>query len=123
MRTSPASRGGVAWTPAVRLACAIVRDNPPRVLLAESLDVLHRVVAIEVVAQTSPDSLDSEITGRIRAALLAERWADALVEWITHTGVAVDVYDEDEINVWTEDSIGSDLSSIQLQFAPLFRDP
>jgi hypothetical protein len=105
------------------LACAIVRDSPPRVLLAESLDVLQRVVALEVVAQTAPDSFDSDITARIRAALLGERWADALVEWITHTGVAVDVYDEDEINVWTEAAIGTDLSSIQLQFAPLFRDP
>ena len=106
----------------MRLACAIVRDDPPRVFLAETLEVLQRVVALQLVAQTSPGSLPRETVEQIRSALLAERWDEALVSWITHTGVAVDVYNEDVIDVWSEAAIDSDLASIQLQFTPLFRD-
>jgi hypothetical protein len=104
----------------MRLACAIVRDDPPQVILAESVEVLQRVIAYVLIAQTSPDSLPAGVPERLREALLAEQWAQALSDWITYTGVPVDVYPEGEMRVHTEETFSRDLSGLELQFTPLF---
>ena len=56
----------------------------------------------------------------MRKALLDERWADAVVEWIDTTGTAIDVYTQ--MHVYSEDDLPSELIGAQLQFSPLFRD-
>lgn len=58
---------------------------------------------------------------RIRAALLEERWADAVVEWIDETGTAVDVYEEVP-KVWSEDDLDLDKASLEIRMAPVFAD-
>jgi hypothetical protein len=102
------------------MAYALVHEIPPAVLVAESLDVLHHVLALEVVAQTPADALTDSQREALRTALLDERWGDAVTMWIQHTGVGVDVYDEDP-RVWTEGMLAPDTIGMELQFSPLFR--
>jgi hypothetical protein len=102
------------------VAYAVVRDEPPTVYAADTIDVLQRLLALEVVARSLPVDLDVNARERMRKALLDERWADAVVEWIDATGVAIDVYTH--LHVYSDDDLPNDLIGAQLQFAPLYRD-
>ena len=42
--------------------------------------------------------------GVIQDALLEERWADAVVAWMSATDTFIDVYEE-YVPVWTEDDL------------------
>ena len=66
-------------------------SEPPQVFLATDVDVLHRVLAAELVS-TPSDVLTSSETEAIRRALLDERWGDAVLAWIDLMGIEVDVY-------------------------------
>ena len=69
------------------VACAVLRGDPPTVFLAEDLD-----------------------------ALLGERWADAVLTWMDHADVVVDVYPSVEVA-----SVGDrTVAAAELQFTPLF---
>ena len=57
------------------VAYAVVRDEPPTVYAAESVDVLQRLLALEVVARSVPAGLDPNAKKRMQKALLDERWA------------------------------------------------
>ena len=102
------------------VAYAVVRDEPPTVYAAESIEILQRLLALEVVARSVPNDLESKSKERMRAALLDERWADAVVEWIDTTNTGIDVYTQ--LHVYAEEDLPDDLIGAQLQFAPLFRD-
>ncbi len=102
------------------VAYAVVRDDPPIVYAADSVEVLQRLLALEVVARTPPAGLDADARTRMRTALLAERWADAVVEWIDTTGVAIDVYTH--LHVYSDLELPNELIGAQLQFSPLYRD-
>lgn len=102
------------------VAYAVVRDEPPTVYAADTIDVLQRLLALEVVARSVPTDLEAKARARMAKALLDERWADAVVEWIDTTGTAIDVYTQ--LHVYSEDDLPSDLIGAQLQFAPLFRE-
>ena len=102
------------------IAYAVVRDEPPTVFAAESIVVLHRLLALEVVARSVPAGLSSNARSRMRAALLDERWADAVVEWISATGIPVDVYTH--LHVYADADLDAELIGAQLQFASLFRE-
>lgn len=99
------------------VAYAVVRDDPPVVLMAEDLDVLHRALAVHFVAQTDPRRVSEDERERLQAALLEERWSDAVDAWIRHSGVAVDVHTGP---VLTANDLPEDLIGAQLQFAPLY---
>ena len=101
------------------VATAVVHTEPPLVYLADDLDTLHRVLALEVVARTEASLLNGK-AAEIRAALLTERWGDAVVSWIRETGTGVDVYSNS--SVYTDDDLPADLIGAQLQFAALFRE-
>ena len=103
------------------VAYAVVRTEPPQVFLATDVEVLQRVLAVELVGRTPPTALDPGERSEIRDALLDERWADAVVAWIERMNVEVDVYTH--LHVFSEDELPADLVGAQLQFAPLFRDP
>ena len=100
------------------LAYAVVRDDPPMVYAAEDLDVLHWVLALELVAKTSATSLSDVQRDSLRQALLDERWGDAVGEWIDISGVAVDVYTD--LVVWHASDV--ETAALELQFTPLFAD-
>ena len=103
------------------VAYAVVRTEPPQVFLATDVEVLQRVLAVELVARTPPSALDGPERIAIQQALLEERWGDAVVAWIERMGVEVDVYTH--LHVFSEEELPADLVGAQLQFAPLFRDP
>jgi hypothetical protein len=103
----------------MRLAYAVVRDDPPAVFVADSVEVLQRVIALRVVARTSSSRLEAASADRMRAALLEERWGEAVALWIDHSGVPVDVYGN--VEVWDASKLGDDnLDKIEMQFTPLF---
>jgi hypothetical protein len=101
------------------VATAVVHTEPPLVYLADDLDTLHRVLALEVVARTEAIVLNGR-AAEIRQALLAERWGDAVVIWIRETGTGIDVYSHS--SVYTDEDLPGDLIGAQLQFAALFRE-
>lgn len=101
------------------VAYAVVHTEPPSIFLADDIDVLHRVLALEVVARTDP-ALIGDRSDVIREALLEERWGDATVEWIRATGTGIDVYDGK--SVYTDDDLPADMIGAQLQFTRLFAD-
>ena len=101
------------------VALAVVRDTPPSVVVADDLGVLQRALAVRLVARTEPDRIGAPEREALREALVEERWSDALVAWIRHTGIAIDVYTE---RVLTVDDLPAELLGVQLQFSPLFRD-
>ena len=105
---------------AVSIAYAVVREDPPRVFAADDIDILQRVLALEVVARTDPARLKPEERAELREALFEEQWSNALYLWIKHTDIPVDVYTH--LPVYSERMLPADLLGAQLQFAPVFRD-
>ena len=99
------------------VAYAVVHTEPPSIFLADDIDVLHRVLALEVVARTDPAMLGAD-AGSICDALLEERWGDAVVAWIQALGAGIDVYDGKSI--YTADALPAALLGAQLQFTRLF---
>jgi hypothetical protein len=104
-----------------RVAFAIVRHDPPDVFIAEDEHVLARLVALNVVAPTPPETLPSEeAVETLRQCLLEERWADAIFSWVEMSGVIIDAY-PDEI-VWTERGLDTERAALEIRMSPLFRD-
>lgn len=99
------------------VAYAVVHTEPPSIFLADDIDVLHRVLALEVVARTDPALLGPDADA-IRESLLEERWGDAVVAWIRAVGTGIDVYDGKSI--YTSEDLPADLIGAQLQFTRLF---
>lgn len=100
------------------VAVAVVRGEAPDVFVAESLDVLHWVLALEWVARADPAGMSEGQRDSLRQALLDERWADAVIDYMAHLGTAVDVYDGHELYETGDVAMGP----TELQFRPLFRD-
>lgn len=101
-----------------RIAIGVVRSDPPEVFLAEDEHVLSRLLALRVVAATGPTDVPAEALERIRAALLEERWADAVDEWINSVGEPVDAYPDEE--VWTATMLDEDTASMEIRVARIF---
>lgn len=102
------------------VAYAVVRFDPPEVFLAEDVDVLQRVLALELVADTDPALLTEDGAADLRTALLEERWSDAVLTWMKLSEVAVDVYTF--LPVFAARELPSELIGAQLQFKRLFRN-
>jgi hypothetical protein len=100
------------------VACAVVRDDPPRVFVAEDLDTLNWVLANQLVAKTPGRDLPPGERAALRLALQEERWGDAVFAFIARTGIAVDVYESTEFHVAPEAAIGP----LELQLTPLFAE-
>lgn len=105
-----------------RVAVAIIRGDPPGVTVAESDEVLGRLLALQVVAQTDPAELkEAGSLEEIRSALLEERWADAVSGWIDSTGMVVDAYPDEML--WTDARVDAEAASFEIRLAPIFKDP
>jgi len=96
---------------------AIVRDDPPELFLADDLDTLQWVLALQLVAQTRPDDLPEGELASIREALTEQRWSDAVSKWMSATGRIVDVYPSEHVYEANHVELGAE----ELQFTPLFR--
>lgn len=101
-----------------RVAVAIVHDDPPRVFMAEDQDTLHWVLALHLIAATPSERFPRHLVRAFRSALVEERWADAVVAWIDHHDVAVDVYSSETLYLASDVEMGEH----ELQFTPLFQD-
>jgi hypothetical protein len=99
------------------VAYAVVHSEPAAIYLASDIEVLQRVIAVEVIARTDPRLLDDRADD-IRTALLDERWAAAAAAWIDATGIGIDVYTN--ISVYETEDLPPELVGAQLQFTPLF---
>ena len=100
------------------VACAVVRDDPPRVFVAENLDTLNWVLACQLVAKTPGSELPPGERVALRQALREERWGDAVFAFIARTGTAVDVYESTELHAAAEAAVGP----LELQLTPLFTE-
>jgi hypothetical protein len=100
------------------VACAVVRDDPPRVFVAEDMATLNWVLACQLVATTPGSELPPGERDGLRAALTEERWGDAVFAFIGRTGVAVDVYESTDLFGPADAETGP----LELQLTPLFTD-
>ena len=101
------------------VAYAVVRSEPPEVFLATDVEVLHRVLAAELVARAASGTFDLNELTELREALLEERWGEAVSRGIAYSGVEVDVYTH--LHVYSSEDLPPDLIGAQIQFSPLFR--
>ena len=97
------------------VACAVVRDDPPRVFVAENMETLHWVLACQLVATTPGPDLPPGERATLRQALREERWGDAVFAFIDRTGIAVDVYESTDFFGPVDVEVGP----VELQLTPL----
>jgi hypothetical protein len=102
------------------VAVAIVGSDPAQVFLATDEAVLSRVLALKVVARLDPSRLCVGALQRMREALLEERWADAVGEWIQTTGEAIDAYPDED--VWTESRLDAEVAALEIRLQRIFDD-
>ncbi len=98
------------------VACAVVRDDPPIVYIADDMDTLNWILASRVVATIDGRELDVGVRDAIRSALQEERWGDAVVAYINWSDTAIDVYESTEVLAAAD----VELAPLELQFLPLF---
>ncbi|MDY7099723.1 MAG: hypothetical protein S0880_00915 [Actinomycetota bacterium] len=101
------------------VAVAVVDGT--QVLVAASEEVLNRLIAVRVVAQTPPGELATDALERIRAHLGAEEWADAAVEWMAATGSTIDAYPDESVITATQ--LGEDRATLEIGLTPIFDPP
>jgi hypothetical protein len=99
------------------VAIAVVREDPPEVFLAEDETRLNWVLALKLIAKTPGRELNRNIRDRLRAAILEERWGDAVELWM-QDHPEVDVYPSFEL--YTDRDV--ELAAQELEFTPLFQD-
>jgi hypothetical protein len=98
------------------VACAVVRDDPPRIFVAQDMETLHWVLACQLVATMPGRELPPGERESLRQALREQRWGDAVFAFIDRTGTAVDVYESTEFHLSADAAVGP----LELQLTPLF---
>ncbi len=116
----PALPGGGLPQARGRVAYAVVRSEDPTIFVGESVEVLARVIALELVAKTPAWQFGSSLNA-VRDYLLEQEWAEAIVAWMNATGDVIDIY-PDEV-VWTESDASEEQTLFEIRLSPIFRDP
>ncbi len=109
--TIPAASSPGAW--------AVVKEETPRIFLAENAAVISRLLALKVVAAEDRSVFDSDALAEVHDHLLHERWAEAVVMWMDATDTYIDVYDE-YVQVWTEADLDREVASMAIRTSRLF---
>jgi hypothetical protein len=99
------------------VACAVVRDDPPQVFIADDQDTLNWVLALVLISRTRGSELEEGLRDRLRAALRNEQWGAAVELWMQNSS-EVDVYSSFEL--YTANDV--ELAAQELEFTPLFED-
>jgi hypothetical protein len=99
------------------VACAVIRDDPPQVLVADDLESLNWVLALRVIARTPGSELAPHVRDALRRSLREERWGDAVELWM-RDHPEVDVYPS--VDSWGPGDV--ELGAQELEFTPLFSD-
>ena len=97
------------------VACAVVRDDPPLVFVADDQETLNWILALKLIATTAGDDLPGDVADQLRQALREERWGEAVALWMRDRP-EVDVYPS--LELYTEDDVA--LAPLELGFTPLF---
>ena len=100
------------------VACAVVRDDPPRVFVAEDLDTLNWVLACQLVAKTPGRDLPPASAPRCARPCAKSAGATPSSRSSPARASAVDVYESTEMHVAAEAAVGP----LELQLTPLFAD-
>ena len=99
------------------VACAVVRDDPPQVFIAEDQDTLNWVLALRLISRIPGHELSDDLRDNLRQALREERWGEAVELWME---------DRPEVDVYPGfdffDRQDVELAAQELEFSPLFRD-
>lgn len=116
----PYSRRAPVTADSVRLgAWAVVKHDTPQIFLAENAQVISRLIALKVVAASDSSVFKPHLLDTVREHLLHERWADAVVMWMEATNTFIDVYEE-YVPIWTEDTLDSEVASMEIRTSKLF---
>jgi len=99
------------------IAFAVIRQDPPEVIVARSVPVLERLLAIKIAKSFKPEDVD--VLEKLRRALVEEQFGEALKLWIDATGIGVDVYPDEELYEGTP--LDGERFLLELQRLPLFR--
>jgi len=99
------------------VACAVVRDDPPQVFIAENQETLNWVLALRLIARIPGHELARGLRDQLRQALRDELWGNAVEMWMQNRP-EVDVYPSFEF--YTERDV--ELAAQELEFTPLFED-
>ncbi len=104
-----------------RVAYALVPGDEGVMFVADDAEVLTRVVILNLVAELRPGQVDPGDLGRIRAALEAHQWQEAIVAWMDVTGQRLNIFDDERI--WTDASLDAERLILELPLTPIFTDP
>ena len=99
------------------VACAVVRDDPPQVFVAEDQETLNWVLALHLIARIPGHEISEGLRDHLRQALRDELWGDAVELWMQNRP-EVDVYPSFEL--YTDRDV--ELAAQELEFTPLFKD-
>lgn len=100
------------------VACAVVREEPPQVFVAEDIETLNWVLALKLIARMPWREVPEALLEPLRTALLDEQWGDAVSLWMRVRPGEVDVYPSFDFH--TLDDVA--FAAHELQFSPLFQD-
>ncbi len=99
-------------------AYAIRSGDTEQPLLADSEETLNKVIALKWIGEWDPGNHGG--ADEVRAALLEERWGDAVVAWMQATGEVLDIFpfglEIHESADYPDDEFG-----LRIQTSPLFR--
>lgn len=103
-----------------RAAVAVTHGDSPRVLVAESTEVMSRAIALLWVARTPASQVRPGYLGSIRRALLEEDWSEAVLQWMFSMDEVVDAYPDE--TMWTDEMLDANRASMEIRMAPIFAD-
>lgn len=103
------------------VAYALVPGEEEIAYVAEDSAVLTRVIILQLVAQLRPEQLRSDQRERIRSALVAEDWQEAIIAWMDATGRHLNVFPDEP--VWTASGLDEERLRVELRAAPIFSNP
>lgn len=101
-----------------RVAYALVPGEEEIAYVAEDSEVLTRVIVLELVAQLRPEQLPNGQVERIREALLAEDWQEAILVWMDTTGRRLNIFSDEPI--WTSEGLDEERLRLELRLSPIF---
>jgi hypothetical protein len=99
------------------IACAVVRDDPPMVFVADDQETLNWVLALRLIARTPGREIPDGLRDRLRRALREEQWGEAVQLWMQNRP-EVDVYPS--FDLYTSGDV--ELAAQELDFTPLFAE-
>jgi hypothetical protein len=95
-----------------------VHDDPPTVLVADDIDTLQWVIALNLIARTPGSELADPLRTELRQAVREERWGEAVQLWMRVYPGVIDVYPSYDLYVASDVALGP----LEVQFSPLFQD-